>query len=141
MKKFFILRDDGAYELMRSFIAANWKTCASADAPLAVAISPYKPSRTLEQNNLMWALLEEVSQQGWVAKRKFSSEVWHEHFKKSFLPDVNSKGDLKWTLLPDGSRICTMSTTRLNTQEMSDYLSEIIAFATTELGVKFHEKG
>jgi hypothetical protein len=78
--------------------------------------------------------LTQLAGEAWVNGQQFCAEAWHEHIKAAHLPEKNNKGDDKWLILPDGSRRCIMSTTRLDVKEMTDYMDNLAAFAA-ELGV------
>lgn len=136
MKKLFILREQSHFDRMVSAIRQNWAAAALEGTPLGVRVSPYKQSRSDEQNALMWVWLGQIAQDAWIAGKQFGAEVWHEHCKQAFYPDENSRGDKKWRELPDGSMQCVGSTTRLDAQEMSDYMNKLAAFAANELGVE-----
>lgn len=80
-----------------------------AEKPLEVRVSERKMSRRDEQNALMWAgPLKDISQQVYLNGRTYSPEVWHEHFKREFLPEefdeeLCKDGYEKWTFLPSGT--------------------------------------
>lgn len=114
------------------------------DWPLMVTIEKHRKTRTKEQNALMWGhRLKMIADQVWVLGKQFDSDVWHEQFKRKFLPEFGcqdydklvTKGYRKWVELPDRTRDCIGSTTQLTTLGMTKYLEECDAFAITELGV------
>ena len=135
MNRFFILREPRNFENLIAALSANWLAMAAAGKPLGITVAPYRKTRSNEQNALMWVWLEQVASQAWIGGQRYSAETWHEHFKREFLPERNARGDEKWMQLPNGDRLCTMSTTRLNTAEMSIYMEQLTAFAATDLGV------
>jgi hypothetical protein len=139
MNRLFILREPVHFTSMVNALAANWQVFAAGKTPLSVTVAPYRKTRTSEQNALMWVWLGMVARDAWVAGRQFSDETWHEHAKREFLPERNARGDEKWQWLPSGERICVMSTTRLNTAEMSAYMEALSAFFVTELGVNLDQ--
>lgn len=113
-----------------------------------VAIGPETKVRKQSQNDLMWASqLKDISEQAWVQGRQFRDEVWHEHFKAEYLPEIddpeldrlvkNPDTYKKWDTNPKGERICVGSTTELTVYGFSQYLMKLEAYAVTELGVKF----
>lgn len=136
MIRLFILRERQHFDQMVAVLAANWQAVAASGAPLGVTVAPYRRTRSSEQNALMWVWLDSIREQAWIGGRQYDAEVWHEHAKRLFLPERNARGDEKWTHLPSGDRLCTMSTTRLNTAEMSAYMEQLSAWATGELGVE-----
>lgn len=102
-----------------------------ADAPdgYVVRISP--PTRSLEQNARLWAMLSEVSRQvDWYGK-KLTPEDWKHLFssglrKLSVVPNLDGTGFVALGL----------STSQMTKGELSDLLELIAAFAA-ERGVEF----
>lgn len=120
-----------------------------AESPLEVLIREYQPKRTLDQNALMWAgPLSDIQEQVYLNGQTFSAEVWHEHFKREFLPEqfdeeLCKPGYQKWMFLPNGDRILdkdNASTTKLTKKGFSQYLERIYAFGAQH-GVMFGERG
>ena len=96
---------------------------------LQIIIAPKKSKRTLEQNKLLWAVYNELAEQAFVDGRLFHSEIWHEYCKGRFLGYTE-------IMLPDGKLIKTpISTTTLNTAEMTDYINRIMAYGASEFGI------
>ncbi len=118
------------------------------DGTMQIVIGPKKKVRTPDQNSLMWVgPLADICDQAWVSGKQFSAEVWHEFFKRKFLPEgteedfdrrITKTWKGKWTIDPDGDRVLIGSTTQLSTYGMSIYMTEVEAYAATELGVRFH---
>ncbi len=109
--------------------------------PLEVIIREEKRKRTLDQNALMWAgPLRDIAEQAWVEGRQYSAEVWHEFFKREFLPNSPGEGTKdgyqKWVDLPTGVMVLVGSTTQLTVRGMSDYLEQVYAYGAS-LGVQF----
>lgn len=96
---------------------------------LEITIRPHKSKRSIEQNRRLWKIYQHLADTVWVDGKRFSSETWHEHCKGKFIGyDVIA--------MPDGSEIRrTMSSTKLNTAEMTDYKNNIQAWAAAEFGV------
>lgn len=98
--------------------------------------------RTLDQNALMWSCqLRDIALQAWVNGRQFSAEVWHEYFKREYLPEEPEEGITKerytkWDYTPDGERVLIGSTTELTKRGFSIYLQKIEAHGAN-LGVQF----
>lgn len=103
-------------------------------------------ARSLDQNNLLWMVLTEISEQVWADSRQFSAECWHVYAKNLWLPngDETNIAELvkdparyqKWSVLPDGSRTLTGSTTDLTKYGFSNYMEQLYSFAS-ERGVSF----
>lgn len=118
--------------------------------PLEVVIREEKKARKLDQNALYWAgPLRDIAEQAWVRGRQYSAEVFHEYFKREFLPDPDHSdfddthvkdGYRKWADMPNGMRVLVGSTTKLTVRGMSAYLEQVYA-AGANLGVQFSERG
>lgn len=119
------------------------------ERPLQLVLREEPKGRRLDQNAAMWAgPIADIAAQAWVDGRQFSAEVWHEHFKREFLPDVtNEELPLlvkdpekyrKYDHSPSGHPILVGSTTDLTERGFARYLTQIEAFGAG-LGVMFHE--
>ena len=67
----FIIRSP---EIRRTIIGAV------LDAPTGAAVTIRESTRSLEQNALLWALLQPISVQAWHAGRYWSPEDWKNYF-------------------------------------------------------------
>ena len=86
------------------------------------------PKRNNEQNAAYWALLHKISLLVKVNGVVYSSKSWHLYFREKLL----GYQDIQ---LPNGKTIVQLrSTTDLNKDEFSDYLTKIEVFAA-EKGV------
>lgn len=133
-KWIFKTRND--WDMFYAFMSQNLKPMADQGRFLQVVVSEYKASRSQESNAYMWAgLLAPIAQQAWVGGRTYTQEVWHEHFKRQFLPETNARGMDKWEHLPNGERNLVMGTQHLNKDEMTLYLNQVAEYATHDLGV------
>lgn len=122
---------------------------AVMNAPIGIEVVLREPvkARKPSQNALMWAgTLTDISAQAWSNGRTYSPEVWHEHFKREFLPEA-SDPDIdrlvrapetyhKWADTPGGERVCIGSTTDLTVHGFAQYLEQVCAYAAG-LGVMF----
>ncbi|MCZ4064105.1 recombination protein NinB [Oxalobacter aliiformigenes] len=112
------------------------------DKPLQITVSEEVKARKPDQNALMWAgPLKDISHQVYLGGRTYTPELWHEYFKKSFLPEeydpeLCKDGYRKWDYDPSGDRVCVGSTTELTIKGFSQYLEQIYAFGA-EWGVQF----
>lgn len=118
-----------------------------SENPLEIVIREKQVKRKPDQNAMMWAgPLKDIAEQACVDGRQFSAEVWHEYFKKEFLPEVNDP-DLhelvtdpenwkKWDFGPDGERVLVGTTTRLSKKGFARYTMQLEACGSN-LGVMF----
>ena len=57
------------------------------ERPNEVVLREEKKTRKQDQNSLMWAgPLRDIAEQAWVSGRQFGPEVWHEFYKREYLP-------------------------------------------------------
>lgn len=98
--------------------------------------------RSLEQNRRYWAVLREIAEQleveridketGEITRRRYASEIWHEHFKREFI-------GIEEIELPGGViEKRGLTTTRLTVKAFAQYMTTIESYVT-ERGVMFHE--
>lgn len=112
--------------------------------PLELLIREEQRQRKPDQNALMWSgPLSDIAEQAWADGRQYSAEIWHEYFKKNFLPEefdpeLTKDGYVKWDYGPDGERVLIGSTGQLTVRGFSQHLEQIHAFGA-QLGVRFHE--
>jgi len=125
-------------------IAALRNAPIDPDKPLEFLLREEVKARKPDQNALMWSgPLSDIAEQGYVDGRTFSAEVWHEHFKREYLPEdfdpaLCKDGYRKWDYTPKGERVLVGSTTQLTVRGFALYLKQVEAYAQTELGVQFH---
>jgi hypothetical protein len=124
LSKTFVLRNDGNAAALYAFLKHNWRAMAEAGKPLAVTVSEHKERRSTAMNARYWALLTCISEQVWIGGKTFAPETWHEHFRDSFAPKEDSPGGLK-----------AMSTARMDVEQFSKYMDEVIVHASSTLGV------
>lgn len=116
------------------------------EKPLQVTVEEFRPLRKLDQNALMWAgPLKDIAEQAYLDGRKYRAEIWHEYFKREFLPDEFDPeqcrdGYEKWAIDPTGSQVLIGTTTELTVRGMALYIQQIEAFGAN-LGVQYHTKG
>ncbi len=117
---------------------------------LEVVIREVKKQRNNVQNNLLWAAMDDISQQLWLNGKQYSIEIIHEHMKQEFMPDETTEPYIhehviipesycKWEFMPNGARRCTASTTQLTKYGFSQYIEQIFAFGSS-YGVMFTTK-
>jgi len=118
--------------------------CAPIDPirPLLVVIMENEEQRKATQLKMMWAgPLRDIERQAWVEGRQFSAEIWHEHFKREFLPEEYEeslclKGYEKWGITPSGDRVLKAGTGDLTVRGFAQHVEQIHA-AGANMGVMF----
>jgi hypothetical protein len=142
---------DRTFILANDLVRQNAITVLSnlpVDGSMQVVIGPKKKARTPDQNSLMWAgPLKDIAEQAWLDGKQYTDLVWHEYFKREFLPEddcvdidrrVTKTWKGKWGFDPVGRKILIGSTTQLSAFGMGEYMTELEAFAVLELGVRLH---
>lgn len=124
VKKTFILAHDTARRGVGAF---------AMTAPDGWHVTFRPPTRSLDQNARMWAMLTDVSEQVEWYGRKLSPEAWKCVFSASL-----KKQDVVPGLHGDFV-VIGQSTSQMTIREMSD-LMELMAAFGAERGVKFHEE-
>lgn len=123
-KRHFILAHDTARKLAAAF-------CMMAPAGWHVRVTP--PTRTLDQNARLWAMLSDVSAQVVWHGRNLSSEEWKIVFsaaltKQDVIPGI------------DGGFVAMgQSTSKMTKRELSDLMELIAAFGANN-GVRFQDQ-
>lgn len=105
---------------------------AVQEAPQGHVVSIKAPTRSLMQNNRLWALLTDVSRQVEWYGRKLTPENWKDIFtaalkKQDVVPGIEG-----------GFVVLGMSTSKMTKQEMVD-LQELITAFGSERNVKWTE--
>ncbi|HHK5988334.1 recombination protein NinB [Neisseria sp. P0009.S008] len=122
------LTKDNKRPLMTT-IYNNLGVWLEANSELEVCIRPHKSKRSIEQNRRLWKIYGELADKAWVNGRRYSAETWHEYCKGMFL-------GYELKAMPDGSELKTpISTTTLNTVEMTDYQNRLQAWAAGNFGL------
>lgn len=135
-----LLREEAQRQLA---LAAISNAPIDAEHPVQVLIREEVKARKADQNALMWVgPLADITEQGYLNGRTFSADVWHEHFKREFLPEefdaeTCKEGYRKWDYMPNGERVLVGSTTQLTVRGFAEYLTQVEAFGAS-LGVRFH---
>jgi hypothetical protein len=101
-------------------------------APDGYVVTVAEPTRNLEQNAKLWALLHEVSQQVDWYGQKLSDEEWKDVFSASLKKQKVVPG------LDGGFVICGQRTSQMSKRDFSDLIEVIYAFGA-ERGVVFDE--
>ena len=106
---------------------------AIGKAPQGHVVTIAEPTRNLEQNALLWAMLHEISEQVDWHGRKLSPEDW-KHVFSSSLRRLDVVPNLEGT----GFVALGLSTSKMTRREFSDLIELIAAFAA-ERGIEFIE--
>lgn len=102
-------------------------------APVNTRVEFKKARRSVDQNDLMWARLQEISRQLDWHGQKYSKDDWKDYM-------MHALKRARWMPSEDGGMVpIGMRTSDLSKEEMSDLLDFIDAFAARH-GVKFGEK-
>lgn len=128
----FILDNPDRWNAAKSFIESNWEPMFNADTPLHLIVSNQEENRRAIQNKFYWSVVvRSIASQAWIEGRQFSADAWHEQLARMFGICVEVR-------LPNGEMIVKrLSTTEMKVREFSQYIEECMAYAGTELGIKF----
>ena len=109
--------------------AARWVM----QAPVNTRVEFKKPRRSTEQNERMWAMLTEVSEQLTWHGLKYTPEDWKDFF-------CHALKHARWMPAEEGGMLTIgMRTSDLSREEFSDLMELISAFGARN-GVEFREK-
>lgn len=125
LKKIFTIRTEEQIKHLGQFIRANWQAFANAGNPIVCNLSEFRSTRSREQNNYYWALLEDIEEQAYFNGRRYSKDVWHEHFKRKFIGLEE---------MPKGPPMAK-SSAKLNVAEFAAFITQVQSEAQQELGV------
>lgn len=125
----------------RAAVAAHelCKRLAADGRRARITAAEAEDDRSLQQNAFYWAVvLKETAEQATVNGQRYTAEAWHELGKRQFLgyefKKVAVAGRKRKTVIKT-----LRSTTKLKVRAMSKYLEKFMAFAVTDLGVRFSE--
>lgn len=107
------------------------RSCVQAPDGYIVEIKP--PTRSLDQNARLWAMLKDVSDQVIWHGRNLRPEEWKHVFSASLKQQEVVPG------LDGGFVVLGLSTSRMTMRELSDLMELISAFGA-QRGVKFHDE-
>lgn len=115
------------------------KRLIASGKPARITAIELADDRSIQQNRFYWGVvLAQISDQARVNGQKYANEAWHELFKRQFLGyrflKVMVAGRKRKTVIKE-----LRSTTKLKVKPMADYLTKVMAFAATDLGVVFTE--
>lgn len=124
MKRTFILAHDIARQNAIRYVQ---------EAPQGFSVTVAEPSRSLDQNARLWAMLADVADQVEWHGRKLDAESWKHIFTSSL-----KKLDVVPNLEGTGFVALGLSTSRMSKRELSDLMELISAFGA-ERGVEWSE--
>ena len=101
-------------------------------APEGYVVTLAEPTRTLDQNSLLWPLLNEVSNKVDWYGNKLTADEWKDVFSAAMKKQKVVPG------LDGGFVVCGQSTSRMSKREFSDLVELIYAFGA-ERGVVWSE--
>lgn len=125
----FVLRDDAIRARAQDYVGG----LPIAEHPLEVVVRPHRTRRTLDQNALLWALLDDVATQVDWYGQKLTREDWKTMFSASLKKQRAVPG------IDGGFVILGGSTSTLTVSEFSDLIDLIYAFGA-ERDVQFNGK-
>lgn len=96
------------------------------EAPLGHVVKISEATRTLDQNALLWPLLQKVSDGVDWYGQKMSKEDWKDVFSASLKKQRAVPG------LDGGFVVCGQSTSKMGKREFSDLIEIIYAFAASK---------
>ena len=126
MQRLFVIHSQLHANALFAFVRANYEAMADEGRPMAVLVTEHKSKRNTSQNALMWVVLNQIASNAWVNGKQFNAEAWHEFFKRKFI-GCNE--------LPNGQTL-GISTTTLDIAAFAEYVTQIQAYAGTELGIE-----
>ena len=104
---------------------------------LTVTVEPEDDAKTVQQGRFLWGVVySEIAHQAVVGGVRYTSEAWHELMKRQFLPRKKVSTQVAGRRRP--VVYTTIGTTKgLSVKKMSAFIEQVIAYAVTELGVRF----
>ena len=129
---------EGAYRVVK--LAYEKAQVLIADGKqVRILAEEAEDDRSVQQNRFMWGVvLKEIAEQARVNGDQFVADAWHELFKRQFLGY-----EIRRTKVAGRKRKLVTrhlrSTAGLKVKPMSKYLEQVMAFAVTDLGVRFSE--
>lgn len=125
MKKAYLIKSLCEAKACWETISKLWRGAMESGVPLYVEIQTGKATRSNEQNRLYWVMLRHIAETAWIEGKQYTSEVWHEYFKRRFIGIDD---------LPGGGTMAS-SSAKLSVEAFSRYMDDVQAIAAVELGV------
>ena len=112
--------------------------------PIEAVFREEVKARKPDQNALMWSgPLKDIAEQAWYQGKQYSDVVWHDTFKRLYLPEqyderfCKHETYKKWDFDRDGNKVLVGSTTDLTIKGFAIYLEQVYADGAN-MGVRFH---
>lgn len=130
-------RDEAHAWCIKAFTQA--KAILANEQQARLTLGPYELDRTIQQNRFYWGpVLGDIADQVILEGERWTKEAWHELCKRKFagyeIKKVRVAGRKSKVVI---RRL--RSTTDFKVKPFSVYLEKVMAWAVTELGVKFSE--
>lgn len=126
-----------AHKQLMDVVWPTVKAATFAGHEMVLKLGPKEDNRTVQQNRYYWGVvLACISEQASINGVSYTSDAWHELFKRQFLGYEIKKCKVagkRKTLVQRRLK----STSGLAVRTMSKYLDKVQAFAATELDVQF----
>ena len=124
-KQTFVIRDKALRERAMREVSVIQK-----DPVMQVTIKPYKASRSVAQNRLLWMWYGEIRNHlAETTGEQYTNDDIHEYFKDKFL-------DKRVVDIGERPIVVTASTSKLDTSEMSWYLERLDIYCADELNLQ-----
>ena len=117
-------RDKPKAEIIESMTRNFFKNTSGDEA--LISIKPNNKTRTGRQNDMYWAIIEQVKQETGNSK-----EAIHVYCQTEFL-------EIRMEEVVGKTKVVLKSTTSLSTKEMGVYLDEVIAWASNDIGLRLN---
>lgn len=126
LRKTFVLRNEEVLQRALAFVRAN----TSEQRPLMLLVSDVDAKHTDEQRALLWAIVRQIAADAWVGGKQFTADAWYELLMREYAPR-------KEITLPSGEiAIVRTSINSLGVRALTKLIDEVVAYATTELGIE-----
>ena len=117
-------RDKPKADIVESMTRSFFKNTSGDEA--VISIKAHKKTRSGRQNDMYWAIIEQVR-----VETGNSKNAIHDYFRKEFL-ETTVEEVVKQPI------VVLKSTTELNTKEMAVYLDDIIAWVGNDLSIRLN---
>lgn len=125
---------DGLWNILK-----GWKDQSDAGHPVQVTVEPYEPTRSIDQNKMLWEILSAFSEQlEWPINgemKRISAEDWKDILSASFKSEM-----VRLSQTIDGRIVMLgLRTSRMRKQEFTEFVEFLMAVAAERGVVIFNE--